>query len=565
VTNRSQGRGLTGCPRWHHPHVTSFDVLIRGGTVVDGTGGPGRPADVGILGDRILAIGDLATVDGMSAASEIDAAGRVVTPGFIDPHGHSDASLFVDGALLSHLLQGFTTQLSGNCGESLAPISDIGREVVELALRPFEVVARWRSFAEYLDAVEAEPLGINVAFLVGHGTIRAAVMGSDARDSTDLDRHAMVHEVEAALGCGAFGLSSGLIYAPGMHALDGELPALVTAATRRGGMYATHIRNESDGLFEALDEAVTTIRAAVDAGVDDARLQVSHLKCGSSAVHGRAAEAVEVLDRARAEGMDVAADQYPYTAASTTLATILPPALLGLGIEESVAALGDPEVRGRVRSEIEQGISGWENVGRDPGWAGIKIAQSASHADWSGHSLAELGESLGADPAELAFDALMDDRLDVAVVIDCMVEPDVETILAVPWIAVCTDASGRRSDHRILGAGKPHPRTYGSTAKVLGDYVRDRGTVSLETAVAKLTSVPAARLGLRDRGVLREGAFADLVVFDPERIEDNATYDEPDRHPSGIDHVVVNGLLAVRDGAPTTERAGRLLRNGPPS
>jgi N-acyl-D-amino-acid deacylase len=565
VTDRSQGRGLAGCPRWHHPHVTSFDVLIRGGTVVDGTGGPGRPADVGILGDRILAIGDLATIDGMSAASEIDAAGRVVTPGFIDPHGHSDASLFVDGALLSHLLQGFTTQLSGNCGESLAPITDIGREVVELALRPFEVVARWRSFAEYLDAVEAEPLGINVAFLVGHGTIRAAVMGSDARDSTDLDRHAMVHEVEAALGCGAFGLSSGLIYAPGMHALDGELPALVTAATRRGGMYATHIRNESDGLFEALDEAVTTIRAAVDAGVDDARLQVSHLKCGSSAVHGRAAEAIEVLDRARSEGMDVAADQYPYTAASTTLATILPPALLGLGIEESVAALGDPEVRGRVRSEIEQGISGWENVGRDPGWAGIKIAQAASHADWSGRSLAELGESLGADPAELAFDALMDDRLDVAVVIDCMVEPDVETILAVPWIAVCTDASGRRSDHRILGAGKPHPRTYGSTAKVLGDYVRDRGTVSLETAVAKMTSVPAARLGLRDRGVLREGAFADLVVFDPERIEDNATYDEPDRHPSGIDHVVVNGLLAVRDGAPTTERAGRLLRNGPPS
>jgi N-acyl-D-amino-acid deacylase len=372
----------------------------------------------------------------------------------------------------------------------------------------------------------------------------------------------MVHEVEAALGCGAFGLSSGLIYAPGMHALNGELPALVTAATRRGGLYATHIRNESDGLFEALDEAVSTIRAAVDAGVDDARLQVSHLKCGSSAVHGRAAEAVAVLDRARAEGMNIAADQYPYTAASTTLATILPPALLGLGIDESVAALSDPEVRGRVRSEIEQGISGWENVGRDPGWAGIRIAQSASHADWSGRSLAELGESLGADPAELAFDALMDDRLDVAIVIDCMIEDDIEAILAVPWIAVCTDASGRRPDHRILGAGKPHPRTYGSTAKVLGDYVRDRGTLSLETAIAKLTSVPAARFGLRDRGVLREGAFADLVVFDPQRIQDRATYDEPDRHPSGIDHVVVNGLVAVRDGAPTTERAGRLLRNG---
>jgi N-acyl-D-amino-acid deacylase len=542
--------------------VTSFDVLIRGGTVLDGTGAPGQTADVGILGDRILAIGDLATVDGTSAPSVIDASDRVVTPGFIDPHGHSDASLFVDSALISHLLQGFTTQLSGNCGESPAPITDLGRDVVELSLRPFEVVARWRSFAEYLDAVEAEALGLNVAFLVGHGTIRAAVMGSDARGSTDLERHAMVHEVESALDCGAFGLSSGLIYAPGIHALGGELAALATTATRRGGLYATHIRNEADGLFAALDEAVTTIRAATEAGVEDARLQVSHLKCGSSAVHGRAAEAVAVLDRARAEGLDVAADQYPYTAASTTLATILPPALLGLGVDDCVAALGDPEVRGRVRSEIEQGISGWENVGRDPGWAGVRIAHAASHPDWSGRSLADLGESIGADPAELAFDALMDDRLDVAVIIDCMIEADVETILAVPWIAVCTDASGRRPDHRILGAGKPHPRSYGATARVLGDYVRDRRTLTLEAAVAKLTSVPAERLGLRDRGVLREGAFADLVVLDPERIADLATYDEPDRHPSGIDHVVVNGLVAVRDGAPTGERAGRLLRHG---
>jgi N-acyl-D-amino-acid deacylase len=542
--------------------VTSFDLLIRGGTVVDGTGALGQAADVGVLGDRILAVGDLAGVDAASAAMVLDATDRVVTPGFIDPHGHSDASLLVDGALLSHLRQGFTTQLSGNCGESLAPITDLGREVVELALRPYAVVARWRSFAEYLDEVEAEPLGINVAFLVGHGTIRASVMGSEARGSTDLERHAMVREVDAAIGCGAFGLSSGLIYSPGMHALDGELPALVTAATRVGGLYATHIRNEADGLFDALDEAVTTIRAAAEAGVDAPRLQVSHLKCGSSAVHGRAAEAVAVLERSRADGLDVAADQYPYTAASTTLATILPPALLGLGVEECVAALSDPEVRGLVRSEIDRGISGWENVGRDPGWSGIRIAFAASHPDWPGRSLAEIGEPLDADPVDLAFDALMDDRLDVAVVIDCMTEADVATILAVPWIAVCTDASGRRPGHGVLGAGKPHPRTYGSTARVLGEYVRDRAALALETAIAKLTSVPAARLGLRDRGVLREGAFADLVVLDPASVADVATYDEPDRHPTGIDHVVVNGRVAVRDGAETGERAGRLLRGG---
>jgi len=542
--------------------VTSFDLLIRGGTVVDGTGAPGRPADVGVLGDRILAVGDLSGVDGSSAAYVIDAAGLVVSPGFIDPHGHADGSLFLDGALTSHLRQGFTTQLSGNCGESLAPITDIGREVVELALRPNDLVARWRTFGEYLDAVDEERLGPNVAFLVGHGTVRAAVMGAEGRPATDLERHAMVREVDAAMESGAIGLSSGLIYAPGMHADTEEVRAVATAAARRGGLYASHLRNEADGLFEALDEAVSTIRAAADAGVDGPRLQVSHLKCASRGVHGRAADAVAVLAAARSDGLDVGADQYPYTAAATTLTTILPPALLGLGIEACVAALSDPDVRGRVKSEIDRGISGWEDIGRDPGWAGIRISYSASHPDWSGRSLAELGEALGADPADLAFDALVDDRLDVSIVIDCMTPADVETILAVPWIAVCTDASSRRPGHPVLDAGRPHPRTYGTTARVLGTYVRTRATLTLETAVEKMTSVPAAQIGARDRGVLREGAYADLVVFDPATVADVATYEGPARHPVGIEHVVVNGRLAVADGAETDERPGRLLRRG---
>jgi N-acyl-D-amino-acid deacylase len=542
--------------------VTAFDLLIRGGTVIDGTGTPGRPADVGVLGDRILAVGDLSTVDDAEATQIVDATGLLVTPGFIDPHGHSDGSLFVDGALVSHLRQGFTTQLSGNCGESLAPITDVGREVVELALRPNDLVARWLTFGEYLDAVEEERLGPNVAFLVGHGTIRAAVMGSEARKASDLELRAMVREVETAMDAGAVGLSSGLIYAPGMHADAEEVRSLATAATRRDGLYATHLRNEADGLFDALEEALSTIRGAADAGVHAPRLQVSHLKCASRSVHGRAADAVAVIANARTEGLDVAADQYPYTAASTTLTTILPPALLGLGVAGCVAALGDPEVRGRVRTEIDRGISGWEDIGRDPGWAGIRISDSANHPDWSGRTLAELGEALDADPADLAFDALVDDRLDVSVVIDCMTPDDVETILAVPWIAVCTDASGRRPGHPILDGGRPHPRTSGSTARVLGTYVRDRATLALETAIEKLTSVPAGRLGLRDRGVLQEGAFADLVVFDPSTVADEATYEEPARHPTGIEHVVVNGRMAISGGSETGERPGRLLRLG---
>jgi N-acyl-D-aspartate/D-glutamate deacylase len=536
--------------------VTTFDLVLRGGTVIDGGGGPAVRADVGVLGDRILAVGDLSEVEAAAVGVVLDCSDRVVSPGFIDPHGHSDGSLFVDGALASHLHQGYTTQLSGNCGDTLAPIGSLGRELVELSLRPNGLVARWATFAEYLDRVEEQALGPNVAFLVGHGTVRGWVIGADARLATDAELAAMVAEVEAALDAGAVGLSSGLIYAPGMHASALEIETLVAATARRGGLYATHMRNESDGLFASLDESIAAVRAAGPR----ARLQVSHLKCGSRAVWGRAAEAVARLETARAEGLDAAADQYPYTAAATTLATILPPALLGLGVDDCIEALADPHVRDLVKAEIERGISGWENVAADPGWGGLRISYAASRPEWSGRSLAELAEELHAEPADLAFDALVADRLDVSVVIECMSEPDVEAIMAVPWIAVCTDAEGRRPGHPILDAGRPHPRTYGSTARVLGHYARDRGRLSLETAIAKLTSVPAERLGLRDRGTIREGALADLVVLDVTTVADQATYLEPARYPIGIEHVIVNGRPAILDGAETGERAGRLLR-----
>lgn len=446
--------------------------------------------------------------------------------------------------------------MSGNCGDSLAPITDSGRELVDLSLRPNELTATWQTFAGFLDRVDEQPLGPNVAFLVGHGTVRGATIGAAARPATPSEVQSMVAEVEAALDAGAFGLSSGLIYAPGMHARATEIEALVAVAARRGALYSTHMRNESDGLFDALDESIADVRAAGEGG----RLQVSHLKCGARSVWGRADEAVARLEAARDEGLDVAADQYPYTAAATTLAIVLPPALLGLGVDACVAALRDPGTRLDVRRAMEGGLSGWENVARDPGWSGFRISAAASDPDWAGRSIAELADEAGMDPAELAFDALVDDRLDVQIVLDCMDEADVETIMNVPRIAVCTDAEGRRPGHPILDAGRPHPRTYGSTARVLGRYVRDRGVLPLETAIAKLTSVPAERLGLGDRGTLRVGAAADLVVFDPRTVADRATYLEPARYPSGIDHVIVNGRVAVRDGVETGARAGRLLR-----
>jgi len=538
--------------------MSGFDVLLRGGTVVDGTGEPARRADVGLLGDRILAVDDLSAVDPLGVPLVLDVTSRIVAPGFVDPHGHSDASLFVDGALASHLRQGFTTQLSGNCGLTVAPLTAASREIVDRELRPHGVVARWSTFAEYLDAVEETPLGPNVAFLVGHGTLRGSVLGMDAREPTDTELEAMAGALEAAIDAGAIGLATGLIYPPALHARPDEMARLVAATARRGGLYATHIRNEAAGLFEALDEALDAARAAGD-GV---RLQVSHLKAGGRAVWGRAGEAIALIERARAAGLDVSADQYPYTAAATTLAIVLPPALLALRTDETLAALGDLDMRERVRAEIEAGRSGWENVAQDPGWGAIRVSFSATHGDWAGHSLTELAAELDRDAADIAFDLLVDDRLETSIVLDCADEADVREILAVPWIAVCTDAEGRRAGHTILDAGTPHPRTYGTTARVLGRYVRDEGVLTIETAIAKLSSVPAARLDLRDRGIVRESWRADLVVLDPATVAETATYVEPSHYPIGIEHVFVNGVAAVLTGEETGRRPGRLLRHG---
>lgn len=537
-----------------------FDLLLRGGVVQDGTGAAGRRADVGVLGDRILAVGDLAAADEMDAARVLDVTGLVVAPGFVDAHGHSDGSVLVDGALVSHLRQGFTTQLSGNCGYTLAPLTPEGRPLLQPDLDELGLEPGWRTFPEYLDEVDRARLGPNVAFLVGHGSVRGAVLGPDARIPTNDEVAAMRRIVAEALEAGAFGISTGLIYAPGVHAHPDEVVALVAEVARHGGLYATHMRNESDRLFEALEEAVATAeRAGADAR-RAVRLQVSHLKAGSRAVWGRGAEAAAVVQAACDRGVDAGADQYPYTAAATTLAVVLPPALLALPLDETVAALHDLETRDRIRAEMAHGSTGWENVGDDPGWAGIRISHAPSRPGWAGRSLAVLADELGRDPADLAFDVLAEDRLAVDCVIDCMDEADVAAIAALPWVAVCTDAEGRRPDHPILGRGVPHPRTYGTTARVLGQLVRVARTLPLETAVAKLTSVPAARLGLRDRGTVREGAFADLVVFDPDTVADRASYERPAVHPDGIAHVVVNGALAVLDGEETGTRPGRLLR-----
>ena len=539
-----------------------FDLLIRGGTVVDGTGSPGRPADVGVTGDRIMSVSNLSHVADADVRTVIDATGHVVAPGFVDPHGHSDSSVLVDGALASHLRQGCTTQLSGNCGDTLAPLTTASRAMLEPLFRDHELTPSWTSFAGYLAAVEAQALGPNIAFLVGHGTIRGAIMGASHRGPNLVEMSAMLAHVDEALAAGAFGISTGLIYPPGIHARPDEIAQLVGRAVRRGGLYATHMRNEADDVAAAIDEALTTARAAEAYGRRPARLQVSHLKAASRAVHGHGPALIAQLERARAGGLDVEADQYPYTAAHTTLATILPPDILALEPDDAVAALRDRATRARIRRDQASGIDGWENVALDPGWDGTVIAFCPSRPHWNGRSMADIAADEGGEPAELAMDALADDRLGVDCVLHCMDEGDLEAIMAVPWVSVCTDGEARRPGHPVLGRGVPHPRSYGSAPRVLGHYVRERSVLGLETAIAKLSSVPAARVGLADRGLLRVGWKADVVVFDQATVIDTATFERPAQYPVGIRDVIVNGRAAVRGGEETGERPGRLLRRG---
>ena len=539
-----------------------YDLLIRGGTLIDGTGAPGRPADIGVTGDRITAIGDLSAVPDGDAQEVITADGHIVAPGFVDPHSHSDLSVLVDGAQWSHLRQGYTTQLNGNCGYTFAPLTSASRALLEPDLEAHAIDPGWTTFAGYLAAVEAQQLGMNSAHLVGHGTIRSAVLGASSRAPDPTELRAMIAFTEEAMEAGAIGISTGLIYPPGIHARPEEVATLVAVAARHGALYATHMRNEAEEVEAAIDEAIATARAAEAFAGRPVRLQVSHLKIGARALWGLGPRLVEKIEQARAEGLDVAADQYPYTAAHTQLATYLPPDILALELDAVVPALRDPATRARIKADQARGIPGWENAAQDPGWEGTVIAYAPSRPHWHGRSLAAIGAAEGTDPADLALDVLADERLAVDIVQHCMDEGDLEAIMAVPWIAVCTDGESRRAGHPILGRGVPHPRSYGSTARVLGRYVRDRGTLSLETAVAKLSGVPAARLGLRDRGEIREGWAADLVVFDPATVADLSTWEVPAVHPAGIRDVIVNGGVAVRNGEETGVRTGRLLRRG---
>ena len=529
-----------------------LDVKIEGATVVDGTGTAGGRTDVGIRDEAIVALGDL---HHEPAGRTLTVSGKVVAPGFIDVHSHSDWSLWANRRAESKIRQGVTTEVVGNCGFSPAPVAtDYLDEMREFAIaRPRALDFRWRSVEEYLDALDADGTALNVAQLIGHGALRIAAMGLARRPPAAAELHTMQELLAAGMEAGAWGLSTGLIYAPGSYATTEEILALARVAARHRGIYASHIRGEGATLLEAVAEAIQVGREA------DMPVQISHVKAAGRPNWGRVPDALALIDAAAAEGLDVMADAYPYTASSTFLRALLPPWALEGGIAAMKRRLADADTRARIREELTVSPTGQSLIDR-VGWDNVLIASCPRRPDAERRRLSELASAGAVDAFDVLVELLTADDGQAHVITFQLDERDVRRALVHPRVMIGSDGSSL-APYGELGVGHHHPRSYGTFPRVLGEYVRELRLLSLPQAIHKMTGLPARRLGLRDRGVIRVGAKADLVVLDPRTVADAATYEAPHRYPLGVEHVLVNGRFVIRDGQHTGSLPGKLLRN----
>lgn len=531
----------------------AFDLLIRGGTVLDGTGAPPFRADVAVSRDRIAAVENGDALADAEAAVTIDAAGRFVTPGFIDIHTHSDRSILINPRMESKIRQGVTTEIGGNCGSGVAPA--LGAALPTTRPQPgreYETIT-WPAMAEYFQSIEQARIAGNYATWVAHGTLRASTVGLAMRPPTTDELEAMKRLLRESLEAGGFGMSTGLIYVPSGYADVDELGELAKVVHEYGGLYASHIRNEGNKLLDAVGEAIEIGRRG------DVPVQIAHHKASGKSNWGRVNDSLALMDKARSEGVDVACDQYPYVASSTGLSAVLPQWSLEGGREQMIARLRDSATRQKLREEMAIAQPDRTSLADDSGWDNILISRCRGNRTLEGKRLGQVARERGQDPFDCCFDLLVQEDGYVGCVFFSMCEEDVETVLRWPHTMIGSDASSV-APYGALGEGKPHPRSYGTFPRVLGRYVRERRVVPWEAAVYKMTGQPASRLGLPDRGVIRKGAFADLVVFQPDTVEDRATFQEPHQYAQGIEQVIVNGTPVVVDGEHTGALPGRVLR-----
>ena len=544
---------LASTPPTSHAVAPEYDLVIKNGLVVDGTGAPAYLADVAVRGDRIERVALARRIP--SGRRVIDAKGLVVAPGFIDMLGQSETNLLIDPRAMSKVMQGVTTEVTGE-GGSIAPINERLVKEDEDFYRRFNLTVDWRTLADYFRRVERQGLGLNLATFVGATQVRSYAMGFDNRAPTAAELEEMRRLVAAAMEDGALGLSTSLQYVPARFAKTDEIVELAKVAARYGGVYATHQRSEANALDSSLAEVFEIARRArIPTGI-------WHLKTAYRKNWGRMPEVLRRIEAARRAGLKITADVYPYTAASTSLNACLPPWALEGGTERMLARLGDPATRVRLKRDIAADSNEWENIYLGSGGAeGVLVGSVSNRAleAMQGKRLSEIAAAENKDPLDALFDLILADRGQTGAIYFMMSENDLRAALLAPYVSICTDSGARATDGPLSGT-KSHPRGWGSYPRILARYVRDEKLLTLEQAVHKMTGMSAARVNLRDRGVLRPGAFADITIFDPARVRDRATFEQPNQYAEGINYVVINGQLAVEAGVRTTALAGRVLR-----
>ena len=529
-----------------------YDLLIRNGLVIDGSGRPAYNADVAIKGDRIAAIGKLRNVHGVR---EIDATGMVVAPGFIDMLGQSETYLLIDPRAMSKIMMGVTTEVTGE-GESIAPINERLIKEQEDFNRRYNLTIDWRTLGEYFNRLEKQGSGVNLATFVGATQVREYVVGFDNRPPTSAELEQMKQLVAAAMKDGALGLSTSLQYVPARFAKTDEIVELAKVARQYGGIYATHQRSEANALDESLAEVFQIARQA---GIP---VEIWHLKTAYKKNWGRMPEVLAKIKRARAEGLDITADIYPYIAGSTSLSACLPPWALEGGTEKMLSRLKDKGVRQQLKKEITTDSKEWENIYLGSGGPSGVLIGSVVNRDLEalqGKRLSQIAEEQGKDPLDALFDLILADRGQTGAIYFMMSEDDMRAAMRAPFVSFCTDSGARANDGPLAGS-KSHPRGWGSYPRILGRYVRDERLLTLAQAIHKMTGLPAKRVGLRDRGLLLADSYADITIFDPKTVIDRATFEMPNQHPTGIDYVIVNGQISVDNGKRTSALAGQVLR-----